>query len=652
MPGIVFCWYVTGTRIPPEYQIEMRNYLWAIQKKDGGWGLHVEGHSSVFGTAMNYTVLRILGASEEDPRLINARRKLWQMGGAINSPHWGKFWLSILGVTPWDIVNPMPPELWLLPDWVPIAPWRWWIHSRQVFLPMSYIWSKKYVMPENDLIRSLRQELFVQPYELINFGSHRNSIAQEDNYHPKSWLLNIINWILVWIWIPFLRIQSIVEKAEAWTWRLVQYEDHNTDYADLAPVNAPLNTLVCFLKEGPESHSFKRHLERLEEYLWVNSQGMLVNGTNGVQVWDTSFSIQACCEAGLARSPKWEPMLVSALSYLESQQIRDEVPDREICYRQARKGAWPFSTKVQGYTVSDCTSEALRVVLLLQNEHHYQPLVSEARIFDAVDILLTMQNKHTGGFASYELQRGSEYLEMLNAAEVFGRIMVEYDYPECTTAVVTVLSLFQTHYPDYRAEEIKAVKISALEYIRRAQRPDGSWYGSWGICFTYAAMFALESLSSVGETYTNSPRVRKACDFLLSHQMPDGGWGESYLASEKKIWIDHPEKSQVVQTSWAAIALMYAGYPEREVLERAVKMVMGRQQPNGEWLQEAIEGVFNCSCMITYPNYKFYFPIKMMGMFVARFGDGVLLLKREVGLGGESEGLGGLEGWKVKDSKG
>ncbi len=112
MPGIVCCWYATGTPIPPEYQIEMRNYLFARQNKDGGWGLHVEGHSSVFGTAMNYTVLRILGASEEDPRVIKARGKLHQMGGAVNGPHWAKFWLSVLGVYEWDGLNPVPPELW------------------------------------------------------------------------------------------------------------------------------------------------------------------------------------------------------------------------------------------------------------------------------------------------------------------------------------------------------------------------------------------------------------------------------------------------------------------------------------------------------------------------------------------------------------
>jgi lanosterol synthase len=52
-----------------------------------------------------------------------------------------------------------------------------------------------------------------------------------------------------------------------------------------------------------------------------------------------------------------------------------------------------------------------------------------------------------------------------------------------------------------------------------------------GICFTYATMFALESLAIAGETHENSAAVRRACDFLVSKQMSDGGWGETYMVS-------------------------------------------------------------------------------------------------------------------------
>lgn len=490
------------------------------------------------------------------------------------------------------IVAALIPSHRLVPDWVPFAPWRWWIHMRQVFLPMSYIYSTKFVFPSNPLVRQIREEIYTQSYSSVNFASHRNSISPRDNYHPKSLLLTIINWILVYIWIPFLRTDPIKKSAEDWTFDLIQREDENTDFADLAPVSSPMNMVACFIHDGPDSYSVKRHRERLPEFLWMKHEGMLVNGTNGVQTWDTSWLVQAVVEAGLAEDPKWKPMLTKALEFLEDQQIRENCKEQRVCYRQQRKGAWAFSTKTQGYTVSDTTSEALKAVLMLQRLPGYPKLVSDERIQDAIDTLLTMQNA-SGGFASYEPTRGSEYLEVLNAAEVFGRIMVEYDYPECSTAVVTALHHFSKHDPSYRKAEISKALDGALRYVRKAQRPDGSWYGSWGICFTYAGMFALESLASVGENYTNSRRVAKACEFFIGKQRADGGWGESYKSCETGVYVQR--ESQIVMTSWATIGLMVAEYPDRGPIERAVMLIIGRQQKNGEWLQEGIEGVFNKS---------------------------------------------------------
>ncbi|KAL2040524.1 hypothetical protein N7G274_006503 [Stereocaulon virgatum] len=623
LPGLVCAWYVTQTPIPQPVAIEMKRYLFARQNPDdGGWGLHIEGESTAYGTIMTYVVLRLLGAGEEDKRLIKARGMLHQLGGAVNGPHWAKFWLAVLGVMEWDAVNPVPPELWLVPDWVPFAPWRWWIHMRQVFLPMSYIYSTKFVVPSTPLTRQIREELYTQSYSSVNFASHRNSISSRDNYHPKTFILTILNWLLVYIWFPFLRTESIRKWAEGWTIDLIQREDENTDYANLAPVNSAMNMVACYIYDGPDSYSVRRHRERLPEFLWMKHEGMLVNGTNGVQTWDTSWLVQAVVEAGLAQDPKWIPMLKRALEFLEDQQIRENCKEQDVCYRQQRKGAWAFSTKLQGYTVSDTTSEALKAVLMLQSLPEYPQLVSGERIQDAIDTLLTMQNA-SGGFASYEPTRGSQYLEILNAAEVFGRIMVEYDYPECSTAVVTALRLFSKYNPSYRKADISKALDGALKYIRKAQRPDGSWYGSWGICFTYAGMFALESLSSVGENYTNNPRVSKACEFLICKQRDDGGWGESYKSCETGIYVQRD--SQVVMTSWAIIGLMAAEYPDRRPIERAVRLIMGRQQKNGEWLQEGIEGVFNKSVMISYPNYKFTFTIKALGMFAERYGNSSML---------------------------
>ena len=622
LPGLVIAWYVTGTPIPDPTSVEIKRYLFNRQHPvDGGWGLHIEGHSSVFGTAMNYVVLRLLGAGPEDPRLVKARGLLHALGGALAGPHWAKFWLSVLGVTPWSVVNPIPAEAWLLPDWVPFAPWRWWIHVRQVFLAMSFIASRRYAHPPTPVTESLRAELFPQPYESIDFAAHRDTIAETDNYYPRTVLLKAASWLLVNVYDPYLRFTSVKQRAEEHVWWLIQREDENTDYASLGPVNAVLNTIACFLHDGPHSYSLRRHRERLQDFIWVGPEGMMMNGTNGVQTWDTAFLIQACADAGLADDAALRPMLARALTFLRDQQIREDCAEQARCYRQRRKGAWAFSTRAQGYTVSDCTSEALKAVLDLQARPGYPKLIPDARIRDAVDTLLTMQNADTGGFSSYEPRRASEKLEWLNAAEVFGRIMVEYDYPECTTAVVTALAKFRAQDPEYRKDEIAATTRRALKYIHDAQRPDGSWYGSWGICFTYATMFALESLAVAGnETHENSARVRRACTFLLSKQRADGGWGESYLSCERAVWVDHAD-TQVVQTCWALVGLMYAECPDAEALRKGVRLVMRRQQEDGGWKQEAIEGVFNKSCMISYPNYKYIFSIMALGMYARRYGN-------------------------------
>ncbi|KAI0396768.1 terpene synthase [Xylariaceae sp. FL0594] len=618
LPGVVITWYVTKTPIPWYVATEIKNYLFAhAHPEDGGWGLHIEGESSVFGTSLNYTVLRLVGVDPDDPVMVKARKTLHRLGGVTHAPHWAKFWLSVLGVCKWDIVNPIPPEVWLLPDWVPFAPWRWWIHMRQVFLPMGYIFDKKWTCEETDIIRALRIEMFPEDWNTIDWAGNRNTIASVDNFYPKTWVLNTANWALVNIW-PWFRPNFLRERANQWVSKLIDMEDANTDYADLAPVSGALNTVVCYIRDGPGAYSVKRHIERLEDSMWVNAEGMFCNGTNGVQCWDTSFLIQAVIDAGLERDERWRPMLNKALAFLDDQQIRDNCVDQAICYRQQRKGAWAFSNKDQGYAVCDCVSEALKSVIMLQKTPGYPELLDDERIFDAVDTILTYQNA-TGACSSYEPTRGSKSLEILNAAEVFGNIMVEHDYVECTTAVVTALSLFKKHWPDHRAKEIDAFVARSVAWIKTAQLPDGSWYGNWAICYTYATMFALESLKSISEKYNNSYYSKRGCDFLISRQREDGGWSESYRSCDKMVYTEHHTGSQVVMTAWALIGLMHADYPRLEPIKRGIKLIMDRQQPNGEWKQEAIEGVFNKSCMISYPNYKFTFTMKALGMFAKKY---------------------------------
>lgn len=66
-------------------------------------------------------------------------------------------------------------------------------------------------------------------------------------------------------------------------------------------------------------------------------------------------------------------------------------------------------------------------------------------------------------------------------------------------------------------------------------------------------------------------------------------------------YVQH-EKSQVVQTAWAVLALIYGDYPDKTIIEKACRLLMSRQQPDGRWEQEDTEGIFNKNCAIDYPG--------------------------------------------------
>ena len=65
-----------------------------------------------------------------------------------------------------------------------------------------------------------------------------------------------------------------------------------------------------------------------------------------------------------------------------------------------------------------------------------------------------MQNSN-GGFSSYETKRAGSVMELINPAEVFGDIMVDYTYVECTSAVVQALRHFAHQFPSHRTKEIE-----------------------------------------------------------------------------------------------------------------------------------------------------------------------------------------------------
>ncbi|CAI7882955.1 unnamed protein product [Closterium sp. NIES-53] len=96
MPGLLITLHVTGALdqvLTAEHKREMVRYLYNHQNPDGGWGLHIEGHSTMFGSTLNYVSLRILGERPASPAISAGREWILSHGSATASTSWGKFWL-------------------------------------------------------------------------------------------------------------------------------------------------------------------------------------------------------------------------------------------------------------------------------------------------------------------------------------------------------------------------------------------------------------------------------------------------------------------------------------------------------------------------------------------------------------------------------
>jgi lanosterol synthase len=211
------------------------------------------------------------------------------------------------------------------------------------------------------------------------------------------------------------------------------------------------------------------------------------------------------------------------------------------------------------------------------------------------------------------LSRAPKWLEKLNPSEVFADIMIDYSWTECTAACVISLLEIQETYPDFKSSEIRKAISAGLNFILKQQKPDGSWYGGWAVCFTYATWFGVEAFSRAkGKGYYEdavlADSITKACAFLVAKQKADGGWGETFESCSKLVYTE-AATSQVVNTAWALLALMTADFGDKKVIEAGINVLMNRQTGIGDWAQENISGVFNYNCMITYANYRNIFPL-------------------------------------------
>jgi len=588
----------TGIAIDDDAREGMVRYFLAMQNADGGWGLHVEGASSVFTTVLCYVALRQLGERADAAWAQRARAWLAAHGGPLASAPWGKFFLTLMNLHDYAGLDPVPPELWLLPRWAPMHPGRMWCHCRMVYLPMSYLYGKRVQVPADPLVLALRTELYDGRYPQIDWAASRGRVGATDIHVDVTPEMRAIHAALA----RYERRpnQRLRRRALAFVLDQIRQEDENTGYVCIGPINKLFHTLIWH-RENPHGAAFRKHAAQLPAYLWRGRDGVKMQGYESSELWDTAFAAQAIAATGEA--PARRQMVERAHAFIERQQVLEDVPERERYFRDPSRGGWPFSTRTHGWPITDCTAEGIMACLALE-PHVERPLPAD-RLTAAVELILGWQNDD-GGWATYERTRGPRWLERLNPSACFADIMIDYSYVECTAACLRALARYRRRYPGSRDRKIAAAIERGARFLRRQQRADGSWEGSWGVCFTYGTWFGVTGLRAAGAA-ADDPAIASACEFLIAHQLPDGGWSEHVESCRKRAYVS-TERGQAVMTSWALLALCHGPASTTQAIHRGVAFLCDHQRADGTWSDDHLAGVFNKTCGIHYDNYVQVFP--------------------------------------------
>lgn len=81
-----------------------------------------------------------------------------------------------------------------------------WCHCRAVYLPMSYVYGKRFVGRITPLVLELRNELYGDPYNLIDWNKARNQCAKVCLFVCLRRLLNYLASTKKYIFIQFVQL--------------------------------------------------------------------------------------------------------------------------------------------------------------------------------------------------------------------------------------------------------------------------------------------------------------------------------------------------------------------------------------------------------------------------------------------------------------
>ena len=212
-----------------------------------------------------------------------------------------------------------------------------------------------------------------------------------------------------------------------------------------------------------------------------------------------------------------------------------------------------------------------------------------------------------GGWGAFDADNAYHYLNNIPFAD-HGALL---DPP---TADLTARCLSMLAQLGERPETSQPMR-RAIEWLRRDQLPEGSWYGRWGMNYIYGTWSVLCALNAAGVDH-QSPMFRKAVQWLVAIQNSDGGWGEDGSSYTLDYRGYEKAPSTASQTAWALLGLMAAGEVEHAAVGRGIGYLSQNQGVDGLWDEQRYTATgFPRVFYLRYHGYRRFFPLWAMARY-------------------------------------
>ncbi len=561
-------------------------YLRRTQSASGGWPLFHDGADDISATVKAYFALKLMGDDPAAPHMQRARDAVLSHGGAAQVNVFTRFTLALFGILRWRSVPVMPVELILLPRWFPfhLSKVSYW--ARTVLAPLLVLQALKPRAKLNGPVTL--DELFHQP-------PHSVGPPKKAPHQRRGWfaLFAGIDRFLhaVIPWMPSRTRRLAIERTIAFVEQRLNDED---GLGAIFPAMA--NAVMMFDTLGYPA----QHPHRLTARAAVDKLLLIGNDEAYCQpclspVWDTVLASHALMETG---GPGRTDAVMRGLDWLLPLQVLDVRGDWAEQRPQAPPGGWAFQYANAYYPDLDDTAVvamAMDRADRFSAQDRYAPAIARARRW------IEALQSHDGGWGAFDADNDHEFLNNIPFSD--HGALLDPASPDLTARCVSMLAQLG------ETEASSPALQRGIAYLRRTQRPEGSWYGRWGVNYIYGTWSALCALTAAG-TPPDDPQVAKAANWLSAIQNPDGGWGEDCDSYRLDYDGHRPALSTASQTAWALLALMAAGAEGQSAVTHGIDYLLRRQEPDGSWSEPQFTGTgFPRVFYLRYHGYPKVFPL-------------------------------------------